>query len=666
MTLAIIVVSALVLVPGLGAALGLAPPGAISIESRIALAFGLGYALVAGVAMVLVIAHAFYRPVFVTGVVLATAGVWVLALRRASLRTHAAAFSAQAREAPFALAGGLALLLAVAASRPLFPPQLTLVIRSAWRYWADGLELAKAGHVPAETMQWGTEFPSTVSKLALNSFDGGVTFLLGAGPFSPMYGVLFVSAVGFAAALLALGRELGVGVFAPLVPALTMLVPDSLPLPHEIVNDLKWYTAEDVGRMAAFCALIVGIYALRASERRGPAVLTGVLFAVAAVTHAVPTLVAGVILSFYALAIWIRDRVELRGAVTSGAIVVAAFGLCYVAALGLSGGDLGFQRAGGAAFEGFPPNVDPTRSFSHGRFVSGTPKRGHFLLRPGGILRTYGEDLIDNPNRGWIGLSLLAALGLGSILLVLRARSLIPLAVVVWGLVGTTFALSLFFSYRYDTLVPGDFGPRRLFDYVALVPALLVPAFLQALTRPIARRSRSAPAVLAFAAAAFAVATAAAAIPRVPVGRGDAGIAVIKRVADIVPCNTRMLSNARTAGTWEAWTGRRAVTEGHAPYLRPGVLERILPVLVGANEFWSDPQAHRDFLTRQRIEYLVVVKPNIWIGTNGERQPTGRDAETVAALADVHQLYRDRRVAIFAVGSSTPSSIGGQPSRCPL
>jgi hypothetical protein len=664
-TLAIVVVSALLLAPGVGAALGLAPPGAISIESRIALAFGLGYALVAGLATVLVLAHAFYRPVFIAGVVLATAAVWAVALRRASLRAHASAFAAQAREAPFALAGGLALLLAVAATRPFFSPERTLVIRSGWRYWADGLEVAGTGQVPAQTMQWGTEFPSTVSKLVLNSFDGGVTFLLGAGPLSPLHGIVFVSAVGFAAALLALGRELGLGVFAPLVPALTMLVPDRLPLSHEIATDLKWFTAEDVGRMAAFSFLIVGIYAIRASDRWFLAALTGVLLAMAALTHAVPALVAGVMLSFYALATWIRARMAWRRAALSGAILVGACGFCYVAILGLSGGDLGFQRAEGATFKGFPPNVDPTRSFSHGSFVTVPPKKGHFLVPPRGILRRYGEQLVDNDGGGRVGVALLAALALGSIIMVLRARSLIPLAAVVWGLVGTTLALSLFFSYRYDTLVPGDFGPRRLNDYVALVPALLVPGFLQVLTRPLAGR-RAAVAVLAFTAAALAVAAAIARIPQTSVVRGHAGVAVIKRVADVVPCNTRMLSNARTAGTWEAWTGRRAVTEGHAPFLRPGVLERILPVLIGANRFWNDPQANRDFLSRQRIQYLVAVKPNIWVGTNGERRPGPNDAEAVAALPDVHQIFRDKRVAVFAVGPRAPSAVGGQPSRCPV
>jgi hypothetical protein len=667
MTVAIVVVAALLLVPGLGAALAVAAPGTIAIESRIALAFGLGYALVAGVATLLALAHVFSRPAFVVAVVVGTAAVWAVALRRCSPREHATALAAQARATPFVLTAGLAFLLAVAVSRLFYPEGLSLIIRSAWRYWADGLEVASAGRVPAETQQWGIEFPTTVSKVVLNCFEGGVSFLLGPEPLPAMHGILVVVAVGLAAALLALGRELGLGIFAPLVPTLSVLVPEWLPLSEEISNDLKWYTAEDPGRMVAFSALLAGIFAVRERGRGAPAVVTGVLLTLAGLTHLVPALVAGLLLAFFALAAVLVDRGALGHALRSLAVIVAVFGVCYVGILGLSGGDLGFQSAAGGTYEGFPPDVDPTRSLVQGKLVPRIEHEGAFLVPPRTILLRYGEETIDRRRSGRAGLLALAALFVTSLVMVVSARRFLPVATMAWGLVGAILALTLFFSYRYETRIPADFGLRRLYDYGVLVPALLVPALLAAVAAPLLAGRRAAVAVGAVAVAALAIG---AAVARVPgdrsLARAVAGLEVIERVAEVVPCEARMLSNARTAGTWEATTGRRAVTEGHATYLRPRVMERVLPILIEANEFFADPAANSGFLARQRIDYLVVVKPNVWIGTNGARRPEEGDAAAVGALPNVHEVARERWVSIFAVGPSAPPPGGMQPRRCPL
>jgi hypothetical protein len=665
MTAAIVVVAALLLAPGVGAALAFAPPDAISIEGRIALAFGLGYGLVAGVAVLLALAHLFTKPAFIAVIVLATAGVWALALRRASARAHASALRAQAREAPLSLVTGLALLPVVGVVWSFHQPATNLAHRPAWRYWADGLEIASAGHVPAQTAQWGTEIPTTVSKVVLNAFEGGVSFLLGADPLPALGGIVVVTAVGLVAALLALGRELGLGVLAPLVPALVAFAPQSLPVSHEISNHLTWYSAEGVGRMVAFAALMAGIYAVRARAGPALALVTGLLLAVAGLTHGVPALVAGLMLAFYGLAAVLMGRRGLRPVLVGGAVVVAAAAASYVGVLGLSGGDLGFQRAGGASFAGFPPDVDPTRSFTRGQVVRRAPREGHFLIRPRALVKRYAADVIGRSGSAQRGLVALAALAVLTVVLVLRAPSFLPLATVTWGLAALTLLIALFFSFRYRTQVPGDFGPRRMYGYAVLLPGLLVPAFLAALVKPFARGSRIAVPVLALVAGGLALVAVLDRTPnhRVP-ERAAAGLAVIDRVEEVVPCDARMLANWRTAGTWEATTGRRAVTEGMAPFLRPRVMEHVLPVLIGANTFFDDPQANRGFLTRERVQYLVVVKPGVWIGTHSGRVPTEKDAEAVASVPGVHAIVRDRRVSIFRVGSTNVAP--ARTHRCPL
>jgi hypothetical protein len=103
-----------------------------------------------------------------------------------------------------------------------------------------------------------------------------------------------------------------------------------------------------------------------------------------------------------------------------------------------------------------------------------------------------------------------------------------------------------------------------------------------------------------------------------------------------------------------------------APYLRPEVMGEVLPVLIGANEFFDDPVAEREFLDEQRVEYLVVVAPGPWIGSPGGRVPKEGDAEAVAAVPNMKSVFEDNRVTIFAVGAAQRGSEARQPARCPL
>ena len=666
MIAAILVGFALLLVPGAGAALAAAGPGSMSIESRLALAFGLGYALVAGIATALALANVLSRPAFVGCVVIATAVAWVLALRRASLRAHAAAVREQAREGPFALAAGLALLVGVAVTRPFYPVELNFALAAPWRYWADGLEVAAAGNVPAESGQWGTEIPTTVSKVAFNSFEGGVSFLLGSDPLEPMQGILAVTAVGLTAALLAVGRELGLRLLAPLVPALALFLPAWLPFSRAFAVDLNTYKAENVGRMVAFCALVAGIVYIRG--RAGPtlAVLAGALLAVAGLTHLVPALVAGLMLTLYALVSLVVSRGQAKRVLVGAAAAVAAFGALYLGTLGLAGGDLGFQRAtSGSSFTGLPANVDPTISFGRQKLVPGASERG-FYIEPRNLVERFATQSIPREESVRFAALVLAALALATVFMALVERAFIPLAFVAWGVAGTLLAVGLFFSYRYGTQIPANFGPRRLFGYMILLPALVVPGVAgSGLETPRAREPRGARRAAARRrgvrdrrggrARARALSPAA-----------DAGQSVMARVAGVVPCGTRMLPNARTAGSWEAVTGRRSIIEGMAPYLRPEVMAHVLPLLVDSREFFRDPQANRDFLARQEVDYVVFVQPGPWIGTAGGLIPTDGDLPALRSLPELRPVLEDDQVSVFAVGDEASAEAGPQPPRCPL
>jgi hypothetical protein len=661
------VIAALVLLPGAGAALAFGAPGSVSIESRIALAFGLGYTLVAGTATLLALVHLLVLPAFVLGVVLVAALAWILALRRAPPRRHASALAAQAREEPYVLAAGLAVLLAIAATRPLSPVETSLAVRSSWRYWADGLELAAAGHVPAETSQWGLEIPTTVSKVALNAFEGGVSFLLGADPLAPMHGILVVTTVGLAAALLALGRELGLSVFAPLVPALVVLTSSKLPLSHAIASDVPYYKAENLGRMVAFAALVAGIHAVRSRSRAG-ALVTGGVFAVAGLTHLVPALVAGTILLLYGAASIILARGGLRSVLGTGAVVAAVSATGYVVVIGSSGGDLGFQRVTGEGSSSIPASgEDPSLSFLNGEVTPKLARDGHFLISPRTLVGRYWAQ--TSSRMSGVGPALLgvAVLALASVFMVVAMRALFPLVLIAWGLVTVILAVAVLFSFLYDTVVPGGWGARRLYSYSGLVPALLVPGLLEALTSVWVGRRRLVVAALSLLAGLAGVVAALDRFPRDrPPASAQRGLAAIDRVAESVPCDARILANAFTAGTWEALSGRPAVSEGHAPYLRGDVLHRVLPVVIGASEFFADPVAHRSFLVQHGVEYVVVVQPGVRVGDGKPRRAHPDDARTIAMLPGLEPIKRDRRVSIFSVPPHGERPVDRQPERCPL
>jgi hypothetical protein len=661
---AIFVAFALLLVPGVGAALAVAGPGAIAVESRLALAFGLGYALVAGVATALALAHVLSRPAFIAGFALVTVGVWTLAFLRASPRAHAAALRDQAREAPFTLAAGLALLVAVAATRPFFPVELNLSLAAPWRYWADGLEVAAAGHVPAESSQWGTEIPTTVSKVVFNAFEGGVSLLLGSDPFEPMQGILAVTAVGLTAALLAVGRELGLRLLAPLVPAIALFLPAWLPFSRAFAVDLSAYKAENLGRMVAFCALVAGVAYVRGRCGPGLAAVAGALLAAAGLTHLVPALIAGLMLVLYAMAAIVVRRDVLRRVLVGAGATAVVFLVAYVGVLGLAGGDLGFQRAtSGAGFTGLPPTVDPTSSFGRQRLVESAPK-ARFYIPPRELAERIVTQSVPTVGSTTRAALVLAALVLATIGMVLLERAFFPLAFVAWGVAATLLAVGLLFSYRYTTLIPANFGPRRLFGYMTLLPALVVPGFLEAAAGPLTRRSRLALAALPLVAAALAIVAATARIPERSLPAAEAGMAVFDRVSSVVPCEVRILPNARTAGSWEAVTGRQSIIEGMAPYLRPEVMAQVLPRLLAAREFFRDPRANRDFLEREGVGYVVFVEPGPWIGTAGGLIPSDGDLDALASLPELRPVLEDPQVSVFAVGPDAEP--GGRPSRCEL
>jgi hypothetical protein len=134
-----------------------------------------------------------------------------------------------------------------------------------------------------------------------------------------------------------------------------------------------------------------------------------------------------------------------------------------------------------------------------------------------------------------------------------------------------------------------------------------------------------------------------------------AGLQVMATVARTVPCDARILVNVRTAGSFEVLAGRMSVDEGMAPYLRPPVLRRVLPIVLGAHRFFRDPASNRAFIENQHVDVVVAVagarmggRPMLKRGRRGVLD----DVSWLRPLVDT------RTVAIYA----TPSLAAGSKS----
>jgi hypothetical protein len=663
---ALLIASLIVLIPGAGASLALHRPGEASVATRIALSFGLGYATVALTGVVLEVLHVLSEGSFVALLAAVTIAMWVAAVRRGGLRAHGSALADELREERWLVLSGLAMLAGFAVMRLQFSPLINFSMFGPWRYWADGLEIADAGRVPQLTLQWGATYTPTVSKVILNSYHAGLSYLIGSAPLPAMGALLWVAAVGFAAALLSLGRELGLRYTAALVPPLVLVLFD-----NELHRDLDVYTAENVGRMAAVCALALGVRTLRNRGGRAETIATGVLFAVAAGSHGIPAFVMLLGLGCYAVALMLIEP-DRRGVVLRVGAVLAVTVLVWGASLGLSGGDVGFQGAKGSnRYAAFGSGVDPTASLFTGELVRRAPDSDHWYISPEHLARGFVASSITRPASDL----LLVAIPLGTLLVALAMLvwfpdELRPLGLAMWLLGAVLVAVALLFSYRYSTYIPGTFGPHRLYDYACLLLTLIGLGCLEGVLGSLDRVRRWLPAVAAAVLVLAFGATAAVAGGPARHGwqnNGQKAVAVTDWVDANLPCGSRLLVDRLTLGTFAAQTGRVSIAEGMGPYLRPTELHTVLDIVLGAHAFFRDPAGHRDFLHEQSVDYVLVVK-DVRIGSMVDTLEKDVDPAVFRGLSFLRPVHSDDRVDVYRVvglgGGKVPDPSGFPGLHC--
>lgn len=634
-----------VVVIGLGVSLAAFPPGDVAFPTRIASVFGLGCASVIFAATLLVLLGIFGPVQLAVLLIAMAAGSWAVGFRRGSLSRHAAALREELRtQHPFVWLG-LAALVLIAAS---WAAVAVLPTAGGWRYWADGLELADAGGVPSFTAQWGDELPPAVSKLGGNAFLGSLSFLFSGHPFTGMAVALWLSVVGYAAGLFALAYELGLRWTAPAVALLGIAgssLPGGIVLNAEIAKKLEFFQHEDLGRMLA--AVGAAIVLARTGDRPSLVRMVGggVVLAAGALTHLIPVIAFAALIGG-ALVPRLVSGPARRKLAGFAAFAVAVTAVLTATPLALARGEVGFSGATDPErYTLVEDRYDPT-ALMKGLTRPPRPKsEQRWYESPGTTARLAAEAAIgrdlDPAGAGLLaGGVLLAALAVA----VFGTNDLRSLVGGAAGMAAALVGVALLFSYRYDLWAQATFGERRLFEYASVPLVLIAVAGVELGAHKLAGRWLLAGHALALG---FVLAVAIGSVGALGVTPKTGSLRYIA-AAVTTPCDSRLLVDHGTRGTFQALTGRISVIEGLVPFLRPSVVNEVLVLRADARRFMEDPDRFSAFLTEEEIDF-VLAHP---------RPPLNR----ARSLRLVHKVDG---IGVYKVARPTADSRLPQPSESP-
>lgn len=628
-------------VPGVLVTAALFRPGTLSLPGRFAMTYAAGYATVSLSAWALVCFSALSRASFLTVWAAATIAAGVLALRRAPWRAHVEALREEFRADAPATALGLVVIGAIGVAFLASSPLWGLNSSTPLRFWGDGVEIAAAGGIPTQTLQWGSSWPPATSKMLLNTHTAAVA-TVSPDALPTMTASMWFVAVFFAAGMWWLAWELGLRWLAPLLPLVTGA--NTVLLSSELARDLVPYRGESFGRVVAFCALALGVAALR--DRRGwrHHLVVGLLFGVAAGTHLVPTLLCLAMLGGY----WLR---LLLGRGLDPQLFVRP-----LAAVGVAGALLGAVWATPGANLGFDSTTRPDAGMT-----SDVDAAQQFATGEGSSIRKAAQRTWYVPPRTLLNDLVVSSLGTKTpfpvTVLVLVVAVLLGLALagpqqiraaatVGATLLGTIAALTVLFDLLYHSYAQALFGPRRLFDYTT-IPVWLLLAVLA--TVALAAAQRRWPPVTAVAPAVAAVLLGVLLLPRVtappPRESAIAALDALQWVRDNTPCDARIVSNHRSGGSYQVLTGRVSITEGMGPFFRPDMLAVANQILIDKNDFFRAPAQGEAFLAKHGIDYVVMA---LDLKADAIRHVPGSPAR-MGRAAFLEPVFEGERVIIYRV-----------------
>jgi hypothetical protein len=665
----LVLVACILALPGIAASLVVFPPGEASIVTRLAAVFGLGYAASAGCAFLLAAAHAFHFGFFIALWLAVSAVLWVAALRRGSLRDHARALRGDiAANLLWLLLGALVIAVLLI----LHLKFINMLGASRYVYYQGGLQIANTGGVPSASLEYGQSWAPATDKIVLDAFTGIVVLLDPNAAIGPGV-LLWFSLLGSALGLWATGWELGLrrtSILLPLLVVNNQVLSKIGSILHPVTvlharhvrvsTDFTEYRAEDFGRAVAFCALALGIYAIR-KQKWGPALAAGVVLAAASGTHLIPAAVVAIALFFVGVAELLRAGGKRARLIVLRQFAVLSSASAVVAVLirVFAGGTFGLGGASSpSGYAALHMSFDPTAYLFSGAFVPWGPSAaggGHWYYSPWHVVdHIMGGADIHWP--AWATWLLFAAVLAAAVLLFLFAQGDLRIAGIVGGgLLAALIGTALFFSYSYyHVYVDGSFGYRRLADFsiigLAIVGLGVLEALLEYLGRHWSWASLTAAVAIIVVLSALVLPASAVSGPLGSVSRER--VSLINWLRGHTPCNARFLVNQRTEGAFTVLTGRFALLEGMGPFLRVDKLPYVINLFLAARHFFEDPLSHEAFLRQHDISYVVVTGQNQLLGYTGQTGKANEDGLRAAPF--LHPILTRPYVTVYQVQGSNP------------
>jgi hypothetical protein len=642
------VIACVIAVPGIAAALAAFSPGEVAIVTRCAAAFGLGYAAAGCCAFPLAAAHAFRLSFFFPLWLVVSAVLWVVALRRAPIGNQITALTADVTKNLFPLLLGAVVVGAVLIIHFRY---LYLIGGPRYVYYLNGLEIANSHGVPSATLEYGQSWAPATDKIFLDAFTGVVALITNNAAVGPGV-LLLVSIFGAAIGLWATAWELGIRRVGGLLPLLVLS--NQLILNSGLVtSDFTDYRSEDFGRAVAFCALALGIFAIR-ERRMRPAIVAGLVLAAASGTHLVPVVMVAIGL----VSAGVAESLRAHG--TRNRLAPFQYGLILAAVGGIggliirvfAGGTFGLGGASSpATYSSIHTSFDPTAYLYDGGFISRAKASGWYLPPSQIFYRMMTGGGFHSP--AWALWVIFAAAVAGAVLLFLLARDeLRDAGVVGLGIFLGVMVIALAFDFHFHIYIEATFGIRRLREMTSLGLIIVALGVIEGLIALLARhRARLAVAV----SAVVVIALAAWLLPnnslRQDFRNSHQRTVLINWMRTQTPCNARFLVNQRTEGTVTSLTGRYALLEGMGPFLRVDKLPYVVSLLLSGRQFFKDPQANEAFLRQHGITYVIVSR--VQLGYYG---PTGRtNVRAMNAAPFLQRVFVKPWVTVYrVVGAHAP------------
>jgi len=635
--LLLVLVGGALAVPGIAASLAAFPPGRISLVTRAAAAFGLGYAVAGGCAFVLSSVHAFRLYIFIPLWLAASAVLWVLALRRASLRDQARAIAADVRSDRFPLLlGGLV----VAAVLVVHFGLIYMLGGPHYVYYLNGLEIANAHGVPAATPEYGQSWPPATDKIFLDAFTG-VVFLLNHNVLIGPGVLLWLATLGAALGLWASAWELGLRYTGSLLPLLVLS--NRVILDTGATRAFTEYRAEDFGWAVAFCALALGIAAIR-DGGWNRIIAAGVVLAAASGSHLIPVVLVVFALCFVGVAELLRDESNRARLATVRQVIAvgAVSGLGGLAIRLFAGGAFGLEGASDpGGYAAIHTTFDPTAYLYTGAFLPRVAAGSRqWYVPPRRVIGSMFADALGTRWPLWavvflVGGALLAA----ALLFLLVKTDLRTVGVVGIGILAAVVFVALAFDFHYHVYIDATFGIRRMAQFSSLGLILIGLGVVEALLMLLSRTELQ----LAMVAAVVpAVLLGALVLPSSGVSPGFRHLSrerleFVNWVRTHTPCGARFLVNQRTEGTLTTLTGRDTLTEGMGAFLRLGQMPYVVNLMLDTRNFYRSAPSQEAFLRQHNITYVVVARTNDLLGYPGPiHTPTTTATDAAPFLRPVY------------------------------